>query len=264
MILTRLIKDILRGSGPLDPPGADREDADAVRLGADGGANDESVEFISATRLSEADFWNRSALGQSLRRLRRDNRVLSTIAFENGRGLPEVYNESLTDGRGDIVAFIHDDVWIDDYHIADRIIEGLQSFDVIGVAGNRRRVPSQPSWVFVDERFTPDEQVHLSGAVAHGEHPFGEVSPFGPTRVSCELLDGLFLATRRSALLANGIRFDPSFKFHFYDIDFCRTARQHNLQLGTWPICLTHQSGGAFGSPEWKLQYSAYLQKWRD
>jgi hypothetical protein len=45
-------------------------------------------------------------------------------------------------------------------------------------------------------------------------------------------------------------------------MDFCRSAKQKGLKIGTWPICLTHQSGGAFGSKPWSEKYSLYLQKW--
>jgi GT2 family glycosyltransferase len=80
----------------------------------------------------------------------------------------------------------------------------------------------------------------------------------------CELLDGVFLAARKSALLGNEVLFDSRFDFHFYDLDFCRSARQRGLRLGTWPICLTHQSKGAFDSERWIEKYHAYIAKWGD
>ena len=36
------------------------------------------------------------------------------------------------------------------------------------------------------------------------------------------------------------------------------------LRLGTWPICLTHQSGGGFESEAWTAAYDKYVQKWGD
>lgn len=223
------------------------------------------IDIVSATRLSSADFTSRSALGISLRRLQFDPRIRSHIAFENRRGLPEIYNARITEpGSADALVFVHDDVWIDDYFLADRVLEGLKAFDVIGVAGNRRRLPHQPAWAFVDTKFTWDEKARLSGAVGHGTHPFGGVSSFGPVPAECELLDGVFLAASRAALVKHGVLFDPRFDFHFYDMDFCRTARQCGLRLGTWPICLTHQSGGAFGSPQWQQKHLAYIEKWTD
>jgi len=221
------------------------------------------IDIISATRLSEAAFWSGSALGISLRRLQFDDRLRAHVAFENRRGLPQIYNSHIArPGANDRLVFVHDDVWIDDYFFADRIIEGLKAYDVIGVAGNRRRLPGQPAWAFVDTKFTWDEKSNLSGAVGHGRHPFGGVSSFGPVPQECELLDGVFLAANAEALRARNVLFDERFDFHFYDMDFCRTARSAGLRLGTWPICITHQSGGAFGSPPWREKHLAYLEKW--
>lgn len=223
------------------------------------------IEIISATRLSESDFWSKSALGISLRRLGYDGRLVARVSFLNLRGLPEIYNAGISaESNNDILVFIHDDVWIDDYYLSDRIIEGLRTYDVIGVAGNRRKVQQQPAWAFLDTKFNWDDRANLTGAVAHGKSPFGPISFFGPVPADCELLDGLFLAAKKTVLTANGVLFDPRFDFHFYDMDFCRNARQRGLRLGTWPICLTHQSGGAFGTKKWSEMYRAYIEKWGD
>lgn len=221
------------------------------------------IEIISATRLSETDFWNNSALGQSLLRLTGDSRLSKHITFSNTRGLPDIFNARITSSEScETLVFIHDDVWIDDYFIVDRVASGLQSYDIIGVAGNRRRLPYQPSWAFVDCDFKWDEPTYLSGSVAHGAHPFGPVSHFGPTPADCILLDGVFLAAKKSTLTSNGVFFDTQFDFHFYDLDFCRNAIQRGLKLGTWPICITHQSGGAFGTERWLEKFRAYIEKW--
>jgi GT2 family glycosyltransferase len=153
-------------------------------------------------------------------------------------------------------------VWIDDYFLADRVIDGLRTYDVIGVAGNRRRVQRQPVWAFLDCKPTRDDAVNLTGSIAHGESPCGIVTYFGAVPAACELLDCVFLAAKKEILRANGVLFEPRFDFHFYDMDFCRSARQRGVRLGTWPICLTHQSIGAFGTEHWYEKYRAYLEKW--
>jgi GT2 family glycosyltransferase len=224
------------------------------------------IEIISATRRSEKDFWSNSALGLSLERFGYDVRLKTNIAFENQRGLPEIFNERIAEKNStDILVFIHDDVWINDYFFADRVIEGLISFDVIGVAGNRRRAPNQPTWAFkslIDGKATWDDRSNLSGSVAGGKAPFGRLSYFGPAPAECELLDGIFLAAKKSTLVENEILFDPTFDFHFYDMDFCRSARAKGLRLGTCPISLTHQSGGAFVSQNWRDKLLLYRNKW--
>ena len=198
-----------------------------------------------------------------MRRRGHDGRLVTHIAYSNQRGLPEVFNARISapDG-GELLIFMHDDVWIDDPFLADRVIEGLKTYDVIGAAGNRRRVPFQPAWSFVDRKMTWDENFNLSGAVAHGAYPFGPISNYGAAPAECELLDGAFLAASKSALTGNRLLFDPRFKFNFYDMDFCRNARERGLRLGTWPIHLTHQNRGAFGAPKWTEEYRVYLEKW--
>jgi hypothetical protein len=229
------------------------------------GQHPDMIEIISATRLSERDFWEKSALGISLERLKKDRRLIAKVSFENRRGLPEIYNERiLATDSSEMLVFIHDDVWLDDYFIADRVRDGLTKYDVLGVAGNRRLVKGQVGWGFLDKRFNQDGLANLSGAVSHGESPFSRIDFFGQVPAECELLDGVFLAARKSALLSNKVLFDPTFDFHFYDLDFCRSARQSGLRLSTWPISLTHQSKGNFKSTNWDTKCDAYLKKWED
>ena len=221
------------------------------------------VEVVSATRLSEQDFWSNSALGISLTRLGDDDRLITNITYENRRGLPIIYNNRIVANNNHVyLVFIHDDVWIDDYFFIDRVIDGCAHFDIIGVAGNQRRIDNEFSWSFTQNLGVWDNVENLSGGIAHGRNPFGAVSRFGVTPAECELLDGVFLAAKKSTLKLHQIIFDSAFDFHFYDLDFSRTARENGLRLGTWPICLTHQSGGAFGSASWTKTLDAYRAKW--
>jgi hypothetical protein len=222
-----------------------------------------SIEIVSATRRSKESFWEESALGRSLRRLARDERLVAQIAFSNKRGLPGIYNARIASSdRCDILLFVHDDVWIDDDNLADLVIEGCGAFDIIGLVGNRRRVQGQPSWASVGVPLKWDDKANLSGSIAHGAAPLGKLTVYGEAPAECELLDGVFLAAKKATLKDRAVSFDPSFDFHFYDLDFCRLARQKGLRLGTWPICITHQSSGGMGTPAWAETYQRYLDKW--
>jgi GT2 family glycosyltransferase len=222
-----------------------------------------NVEIVSATRLA-ADAFGESPLGMSLQRIEKDPRLRPHVAFVNSRGLPEVYNDRIdAENDDDVVVFVHDDVWLDDFYFTDRVIEGLQQFDVVGVAGNTRRQPRQETWGFGPGAQRLDLP-HLRGAIAHGSEPLGKVGFYGPIVGACELLDGVFIAASRKALRAHGVRFDPRFAFHFYDLDFCRSARAEGLKLGTWPIAVTHRSTGNPGTPEWRNARDAYFAKWGD
>jgi len=222
-----------------------------------------NVQIVSATRCAPGDFQIKTALGKSLERLAHDGRMTVRVATSNSRGLPLVYNEMLDQATDDtVMVFMHDDIWIDDYYLIQRVLQGLDQFDVIGIAGNRRRVANQPGWHFKDIEGHQDDPENLSGLIACGPQPGGEVQYYGAVPAACELLDGVFLAGKKRTLTQHNVRFDPLFDFHFYDMDFCRTARQNGLRLGTWPICLTHQSNPIFGSLEWQRNYQAYLTKW--
>ncbi len=224
------------------------------------------IDIVSATRLSEEAFWRESPLGLSLKRLAYDNSLRPRIAYGNQRGLPEIYNAALEapDAAGMLV-FVHDDVWLDDIYFSAHLRTGLDHFDIVGVAGSKRRRPHQPCWhqVIENEQVVWEDMAYLSGAVAHGQAPGGPISYFGPAPVACELLDGVMLAARRAPLLERGARFDERYDFHFYDLDFCREARAKGLRLGTWPVSISHRSVGGFFSDAWKAQMLNYFAKWR-
>jgi GT2 family glycosyltransferase len=213
-----------------------------------------SLEIVAATRSAEAEFAT-MPLGRSLHRLRFDERVTGRISLRNTQGLPEVYNSAIRQSTADILIFVHDDVWIETLFLADTVASGLAEFDVIGIAGNRRRRPDQWAWGGPEPR-------DRSGAIGHGDGPLGSVTWFGSTPAECELLDGVLLAASPALLRRHDVVFDPRFRFHFYDLDFCRTARQRGLRLGTWPLSITHASVGAFTSPEWGAAREEYRAKW--
>jgi hypothetical protein len=222
------------------------------------------LRVVCATRETPEDFSARTALGRSL--------ALYAPLFElrlfpsNSAGLPHVYNTAIRESAGDpaILMFVHDDVHLLDFYWPARIAQGLARFDVLGLAGNRRRVPGQPAWRFLDDKFTRDQRENLSGVVAHGRHwPADYVSAYGAPGQEVKLLDGFLLAVHSTTLLGKQVLFDETFDFHFYDLDFCRTAELRGLRMGTWGISVMHESDGAFGTPGWQLGYQRYLSKWR-
>ncbi|HSI45940.1 MAG TPA: tetratricopeptide repeat protein [Methylophilus sp.] len=225
---------------------------------------DQPVWVVSATRMNEETFWRDSALGRSLKRhMQQDARLVAKVACDNTRGLSEIFNEAIASAPDDaLLVFIHDDVWIDENTFVQTISSGLQQYDVIGVAGNARIQPGQTGWCFLDTKFTWDDTANLRGSVGHGQHAFGQASNYGVSSGASQLMDGVFLAAYKKRLMTADVKFDPQFDFHFYDLDFCRTATAAGLQLGVWPVQMTHQSGGAFGTQRWRDKYQQYASKW--
>ena len=226
------------------------------------------VKFVVASRVREAEFYEKTATGRSLR-LYNFPFVDVHLFPENAEGLPKLYNSVIERSTNDpcVLIFAHDDLHIVDYYWADQTIRGLAQFQILGIVGNTRRVPRQPSWAFVDDAFTWDAQKHFSGVIGTGTgFPPRHLGVFGPSGVQVKLLDGLFLAAHSTTFIDNVLRFDERFDFNFYDLDLCRQAEQKNISCGTWPLSLIHESSGAdsYKSEAWRKAYAAYLEKWGD
>lgn len=225
--------------------------------------------IVSASRESPQLFMTETALGRSVARLKSqgvDLRLMATC--DNKASLASVYNRALTkDYLGHIIAFVHDDVWIDDVFLAEHLHDALSRHDVVGVAGNRNRLPLQAAWPFPVKKGEWDRRDNLLGAVAHevaGKNSPEQVTSYGAARGSARLMDGVLLAVRGSVAIPAGLRFDESFPFHFYDLDFCRSAEVRGLRLGVWPLAITHQSGGNFSSLDWHAAWASYASKWNE
>lgn len=228
-----------------------------------------SVFLVVATRQSARQFSRATLLGQSLRNfsptLRPKLLLYPNNEGSNLQGLSTIYNlaiEKLPD-QG-IVAFVHDDLYLHDWHLNQRLEEALRYFDVVGLVGSVTADDDQPSWCFrLDPSLRPQrvEGQRASGYLNHHNPYQPELDVYGTTPHSCRLLDGVFLACRLSTLKNSGLRFDPQFDFHCYDSDFCRSAESLGLRIGTWPISCTHGSLGKFDNA-WISQAQLWLRKW--
>src|SRR5205085_6428343 len=117
----------------------------------------------------------------------------------NSAGLSTVYNHAIdaAASKPAILIFVHDDVYLCDLFWPERVREAVAQFDIVGLAGNRRRIARQPSWIFADEKFNRDSPENLSGTIGHGNgFPCANVSVYGPSRQDCRLLDGVMLMTQ--------------------------------------------------------------------
>ncbi len=220
------------------------------------------LRIVAATKLDEEAYRETGFQSRSIERLAFRGGVFPQIAFRNADPLPIVFNTAIERAEdGDTLLFTHDDVRFDDWFLAHRLEEALAVYDVVGVAGNAERVPRQEAWVgwYENGAFVGGAQ---SGAVAHGGRSEGRVTDYGPSPASARLMDGVFLAARAATLRRAAVAFDSQFAFHFYDLDFCRSCERAGLRMGTWPIAITHVSGGDFGSPEWQMACYRYMAKW--
>lgn len=223
------------------------------------------ITVVSATRHNQGDFLERSPLGRSLRTYSAFG-VKAKIFFENRRGLGACYNAAIDeiDNEEEILVFVHDDVTLADFFWVDKLLLGFSKFEVVGLAGNKRRVARQPAWAFIDDKFTWDDRANLSGIVGHGDGFPCALDVYGDVMLPLKLMDGVLLAAKKKTFSHSGVRFDERFDFHFYDMDICRQFEAKNVSMGAAPLGIIHASSGAFGGPEWRAGYQTYLEKWRD
>src|ERR1700733_6115382 len=97
------------------------------------------IVIVAATTKNRLDF-TQTYLGLALERLSWDKRIEPAVMFENHTGLPVIFNAHLTESRrDDLVVFTHDDVFINDFWLAARVQEALQTFDIVGVGATQPR-----------------------------------------------------------------------------------------------------------------------------
>ncbi len=232
-----------------------------------------AVTVVTATREPAERFVRSTYLGRSLSRFPAETLPKITVRAANGAGdsvaigLPQIYNSAIAQAQDDeILLFVHDDVYLHDWFLPQRLTEALTHWDVVGIAGAANPDTRFPSWgLAFDEALRPTDfpqGLIKSGVVNH--HDYGVPAPysFGPTPMQCELMDGLFLAVRAGTLRRADVSFDTRFQFHLYDIDFCRACRAAGLKLGTWPIAITHESAGGYDSETFREAARRYLEKW--
>jgi hypothetical protein len=186
------------------------------------------------------------------------------IHTNNRKGLPELYNQYLTEEYRDyIIIFAHDDVSITDSEWYSKLSKQFNAgYSVVGIAGSSSVAIRKPTlWHLMN----PDTGENHSGAV---EHPYTEntrcITNFGPYPQRVILLDGLFIAVKVSDILDKGIKWDESFKFHHYDLDFSLQCHYAGLQLSTCGINIFHQSPGlrSLEDKGWNESQDIFWKKW--
>lgn len=217
--------------------------------------------IAAATRLQSEAFDRDSLLGRSLVQEAHAG-YRRCIAFANHQPLAITYNRAIDEAEDtSVVAFCHDDLWLGSKALPPLLEVALQDFDLVGVAGNRRCALGHQAWWLAPDGIGWD-QAHLVGRVRHGAPGNSTIQRYGPSPAPAALLDGVFLAGRASVLRRAGLRFDPALPFHFYDLDFCRSALAAGLRIGVWPFPLIHASGGEAFTTSWKASLLLYRRKW--
>ena len=179
------------------------------------------------------------------------------------KGLSQYYNECIIKYKDyDYIVFTHDDVDIINSDLTYQVSTGLEQFDVFGVAGCvNPKIIDRNLWHWMAQ--------DIKNCRGIAGHPADQnnfyVTSFGPTPSRVAIIDGVFIAINLKNLLKTNTKFDESFTFHHYDIDFSLTCNQNKLRLGVWPILINHQSPGLkdFNSM-WNDSNAKFISKWKN
>jgi len=186
---------------------------------------------------------------------------------DNTKGLPEVYNQYITSKtakKHDIVLFVHDDVYIDDYKLKGKLYANMNMFDIVGLAGCiKPKIKSPCLWHLMSA-----EKNHR-GSVYHPFQVDEDVysiknKTFGYTPARVAIIDGLFIAVNLKPVLEAGWKFNESYDFHHYDISSCIDANRLKLKIGVAPIHVIHSSLGLSNPNDlsWRRSEKTFLQQY--
>lgn len=249
-----------------------------VSIGAEGSRR---VLFVIATRkkVVEADSLPFFRVGMSRVVYPSDVSVDLVVHFENSDGLPDVYNSELDrcGGEYDLIVFVHDDIVPNDCLLVDKLVSASSFYDLIGIAGGKSWSPSVADasrepviWTnaakeggmsgFVVHSVTRDVLRQTNSTGYEGRVLFS--TQYGDAPTPTLTLDGCLLCMTSTAVDA-GLRFDPAFGFHFYDMDLCFSAFRLGLRTGTCGAICTHMSCGIISDMDSFLRAQTdFIRKW--
>ena len=180
---------------------------------------------------------------------------------DNTAGLSVTYNTFLDQHpEYECVIFAHDDIFIDDLLLLDKLDAAFNDYDIIGLAGGSSPVLAPPIlWHLMCPRNTH------AGCVAHFANEQATQifhTAFGPTPARVALIDGLFMAVKVPLINKVGWRFNPEFTYHHYDIAGCIDANNKKLKIGVIPINVIHASPGlrSLQDPKFQASQNAFMR----
>lgn len=222
--------------------------------------------IAAATRAHESEQCDALPIVRSIHE-RLQGKPIFELYTDNTLGLSELYNDVLNKYRkhSDVkwLVFAHDDVYIDDAHLRNKLDQSHQQhgFDIIGLAGCiNPTIKTHNLWHIMASR------EHLRGHVAHPAAPNGviQMSSFGPTPSRVAIIDGLFMALHMPSVRESQWKFNENYKFHHYDIASCIDANRHRLKIGVAPINVIHSSPGllSVNDASWKTSNEMFLKEY--
>ena len=179
------------------------------------------------------------------------------IGIHDATSLCQGYNRGVRQSKGEILVFSHDDVQILTPDFATRLVASLAGQDLVGAVGSTYL--SGATWF-------GSGWPHLRGQVGvPAESGSGTVANFfglyGMLAEGVQVMDGFFLAARRSLCLQ--LPFDETTfdGWHLYDIDFSYSAHLKGFRCAVAnDQVMIHHSRGQFDE-KWGFYRDRFLKK---
>ncbi|KMQ50837.1 Glycosyl transferase family 2 [Chitinispirillum alkaliphilum] len=175
-------------------------------------------------------------------------------------GLAAVYNFGVQKSKGDILVFMHDDIFFmtkDWGKVVQERFSLQTDLGIIGVAGTQYLFSEKCSWTAAGRPFIKGRLVH------HLPNDDFFITLFSSERQDCDVVccTGVYMACRRE--LFDTVSFDETTfdGFCFHDIDLCMQVREKWRIMVTTDILIKHRSMGTFNE-QWKLYGSRFLKKY--
>lgn len=176
------------------------------------------------------------------------------IGVHDARSMYDGWQKGLSQARGELLLFCHDDIAVHAPDFADRLLERLDRFELIGPVGSMGL--HGEGWLY--SRADMRGQVGMAGAHGLTATVFGMQGDATPGPV---VLDGMFLACTRALVGELGLDAATFNGWHLYDFDFSHRAWLAGKKTAVCPdLLVTHASTGGFDA-EWRRYATRFAQK---
>ena len=179
-------------------------------------------------------------------------------------GLSEYYNECIDKYAKtcDYMILVHDDVEFINMDLDYQIEEGMRKYDVLGVAGCLNpKISDKNLWHLMADR---KDMRGFAGHTWSGTNNDLILTVFGASPSRVAIIDGVVMILKSEKILTSNSRFDKTFMYHHYDMDFCNTCNLNKLKIGTWPILIDHSSPGLREfTKDWLQSNDSFKNKWK-
>ena len=190
---------------------------------------------------------------------------------ENGKYISEVYNEMLNEAKTDVVIFVHDNVeFLDSRLYRMPVAEAIEyqfehnpEYSIIGVGPRSQNEPDVivRDYLYYEAFYSKCEE----DGSEQEEIYSGTIEKYSLDLYDADLVDGVFLAVKRSRLKAG---FDNNNKtFDFYDLDICIGNLLAGSKVGiTKAFHLLHyrSRGESVAWERYDKNKIPFLERWKD